>query len=216
MTTNYSHNGRKLRYVCNKQTTRYAGAYCQSMAGKQLDEAVQQLVLASLEPAALELSLQIASDIEAEQKRLTKHWEQRLERARIDTERAYRQYDAVEPENRLVTRTLESRWEAALTKEQQLKQEFEDFLAQAPILFGKAEQEQVRQMAQDIPSIWAATTTTARQAARTTTPSTRTPPPTTTATASTSTGTGRTRTATTSTLTGRTRTSTAGGSTSST
>jgi hypothetical protein len=50
-----------------------------------------------LEPAALEVSFEVAANVEAERKRLEEHWQQRLERARYEADRAHRQYNAVEP-----------------------------------------------------------------------------------------------------------------------
>ena len=70
-------------------------------------------VLLALEPAALEISLKAIEDVQRERQRLNRHWEQRLERASYDVQRAERQYQAVEPENRLVARSLEQQWEAA-------------------------------------------------------------------------------------------------------
>ncbi len=67
---------------------------------------VGDLVLAALEPSALEVSLHLAADIEAERAALKEQWSQRLERARQGADRACRPYDAVEPENRLVARSL--------------------------------------------------------------------------------------------------------------
>ena len=59
----------------------------------------------------------VAEDLEAQRERDRVHWEKRLERAHFQAERARRQYDAVEPENRLVARTLErqgDRWRKQL------------------------------------------------------------------------------------------------------
>ena len=92
----------------------YAEPRCQSLAGGALDELVAGQVLSALEPAALELSLRAVADAERERGRSAHQWEQRLERARHDAERAARQYHAAEPENRLVARELERRWEQAL------------------------------------------------------------------------------------------------------
>jgi hypothetical protein len=55
----------------------------------------------ALAPSALEVSLQIAEDLALERNELHRQWRQRLERARYEIDRARRQYDAVEPENRL-------------------------------------------------------------------------------------------------------------------
>jgi len=76
-----------------------------------------------LEPAALELSLRAQERIHQERERLHRQWQQRLERAAQEAQRAERQYQAVEPENRLVARTLEQRWEEALRVERALTEE---------------------------------------------------------------------------------------------
>jgi len=108
----YTNNGTGLRYVCSRAAAAYGAPLCQSCVGRPLDTLVARLVLQALEPAALELSLQVAADVEVERQRLQQQWHQRLERVRYDAERACRQYNAVEPENRLVARTLERQWEA--------------------------------------------------------------------------------------------------------
>lgn len=134
---------------------------CQSLAGAPLDLKVGEWVLKALEPAALEVSLRAAQDIEAERQQLHRHWAQRLERARYQAERASRQYHAVEPENRLVARTLERQWEAALAEEEGLKAEYAELLARQPPTLSARECGEIRRLAGDIPALWHATTTTA-------------------------------------------------------
>src|SRR5262245_19878560 len=73
--------------------------------------------------ASLELTVQASQDVQHERDRMNRLWEQRLERARYEAERAERQYNVVEPENRLVARSLERRWEEALQQERQLQEE---------------------------------------------------------------------------------------------
>src|SRR5256885_14157371 len=68
-------------------------------------------VLLALEPAALELSLTATERVEQERAELDRLWQQRRERAAYEVERAARQYQTVEPEHRLVARTLERAWE---------------------------------------------------------------------------------------------------------
>ncbi|MGA2619953.1 MAG: hypothetical protein ABSF26_20245 [Thermoguttaceae bacterium] len=84
-------------------------------------------MLQALEPASLELALYAEAKIQREQERLEKHWQQELERAQYKTQRARRQYDAVEPENRLVVRELERHWEQALLGERKAQEEYERF-----------------------------------------------------------------------------------------
>jgi hypothetical protein len=160
MSTQYSNNGNGLRYNCCRLAVDYGEPLCQSLAGKPLDELTTNLVLQSLEPAALEISLKVAEDIETERRQVRSHWEKKLERARYTVERAFRQYNAVEPENRLVARSLEKQWEEALVAEEELKMEYERFLSQQASPLSKEEREAIRQLAVDIPKIWNADNTT--------------------------------------------------------
>jgi DNA invertase Pin-like site-specific DNA recombinase len=160
MATMYNNNGTELRYACNSSQLNYGEALCQSLKGAPLDELVSELVLRSLTPAALEVSLKVAEDLEAERRRTHAHWEKRLERAGYEAERAFRQYNAVEPENRLVERTLERQWEDSLAAEEKLKTDYARFLAKEPVRLSAQEHEAIRKLASDIPALWHASTTT--------------------------------------------------------
>ncbi len=161
MHASYNNAGRHLRYSCQSEATSYGGAFCQSLVGAPLDTQVSELVLQALEPAALEISLQVAEDLDSERRQLHQHWQQRLERARYEAERAARQYHAVEPENRLVIRTLERQWEQALANEEALKADYARFKALQPLALSDPERAAIRQLTQDIPTLWRAPTTTA-------------------------------------------------------
>jgi len=161
MVVNYNnaHNG--LRYNCHRALTCYGEPACQSLSGTRLDAFVAEQVLAALQPAALELHLAAAADLDRQRQDLHRHWQQRLERAGYDAERAARQYHAVEPENRLVARELERRWQEALAAQGRVQQEYDQFAAQRPPQLSAAQRAQVQQLAQDIPALWAAASTTA-------------------------------------------------------
>ena len=147
-------------YICSRLMSDYGGEVCQQLAGPPLDDLLSRWVLAALTPAALELSLAAASNVERERADLIRLWEQRLERAAYDAERAGRQYRHCEPENRLVARQLERDWEAALAAQQHLQEEYRRFEQHQPRLLSAAEQAAIRRLAQDIPALWAAETTT--------------------------------------------------------
>jgi DNA invertase Pin-like site-specific DNA recombinase len=163
MATQYSNNGNGLRYQCSRLMTDYGAPLCQSLAGKPLDELTTKLVLQSLEPAALEISLKVAQDLDAERCQMRSHWEKKIERTYYAAERAFRQYSAVEPENRLVARTLERQWEQALVAQEELKMEYERFLSQQVAPLSAEEKEAIRQLSVDIPTIWHAPSTTASE-----------------------------------------------------
>jgi DNA invertase Pin-like site-specific DNA recombinase len=156
----YSGRASRLRYSCGRAWVEYAEPLCQSLAGGVLDDLVAAQVLAALEPAALELSLAAADDIEQERGRLHRNWQQQVERARYEAERARRQYDAVDPENRLVARELERRWEEALKEQRRLEEEYARFGRDLPRGLSAGEREQIRALARDLPALWHAATTT--------------------------------------------------------
>jgi DNA invertase Pin-like site-specific DNA recombinase len=159
----YRNNGQALRYDCNQAAVSYGEARCQSLKGEVLDEFVTQQVLRALEPAALEISLRVIEDVETGRAREQQLWQQRLQRAHYEVERAARQYHAVEPEHRLVARPLERDWEQALGAQGALHADYERFLAEQPARLDAAQREQVRQLASDIPALWHAATSTGQE-----------------------------------------------------
>jgi DNA invertase Pin-like site-specific DNA recombinase len=163
---NYGNGGRGLRYSCVRGVIDYGEPPCQSLSGQRLDALLSTQVLSVLQPAALELHLAAAADVAQERQRLHQHWQQQLERAHYDTERAARQYQAVEPENRLVARELERRWEEALQTQGQRAEDYERFCRSQPAALSAAEQQQIRSLAADIPQLWHADTTTAAERQR--------------------------------------------------
>jgi hypothetical protein len=156
----YPNAGRYSRYVCCRLAADYGGPNCQALSGRALDALVAGLMLQALTPAAVEVSLQLSENLERERAVQHREWQHRLERAHYEVERARRQYDAVEPENRLVVRTLEQRWEAALADELRIKAEHERFLAEQPLPLTPQERTAIERLARDIPSLWSAPTTT--------------------------------------------------------
>lgn len=153
MQTRYT---RTLRYDCQRHALDYAAPACQSFVGEPLEQLVRAQVLQVVTPAALELSLRAAQECERERATLDRHWRLRLERARQDTERVFRQYNAVEPENRLVARTLERQWEEALLAQRTLEEEYHRFQQTQPVPLSAAEQAQIEALAHDLPALWQA------------------------------------------------------------
>ena len=114
MSLAYHDNGHEARYQCCQVATTFGGPRCQSVSARPVDGLVAELILAALAPSAIEVSLQLAEDVELERAERQQRWTQRLERAHYETALARRRYEVVDPEMRLVARTLERDWEAAL------------------------------------------------------------------------------------------------------
>lgn len=148
------------RYVCSHATSARGEPVCCSLSARSLDEVVTSIALSAIAPSALDVSLRAAEEIESERESMEKLWKKRLERARYEAERAERQYAAVEPENRLVARTLEKNWESKLHAERELQEEYERHRAQLPRRLSEAEKASIRALADDLPELWNAPTTT--------------------------------------------------------
>jgi DNA invertase Pin-like site-specific DNA recombinase len=161
MLVSYPGGLRRARYSCQRGAIEYAEPACQSLAGQGLDELIARLVLTVLEPAALELSLGAGEDLRRERERLDRHWQQRLERARYEADRAARRYHAVEPENRLVVRELERRWEQALAAVRDLEEQYDRFRRDRPAELTAVDHDMIISLASGIPTLWRAPTTTA-------------------------------------------------------
>jgi DNA invertase Pin-like site-specific DNA recombinase len=159
MNAQYNNNGHTGRYSCMHMKTTYGEPSCQSLTAAPLDALVTSLVLQALQPAALEASIALAKDLEAERAALDHHWQQRLERARYHVERARRQYEAVEPENRLVCRTLERAWEEALAEQARLVSEYDRFRRERTQAPSPTELAAVQGLAKDLTALWSAQTT---------------------------------------------------------
>lgn len=147
-------------YICQNFATNYGGTTCQHIVGDELEHWVAMQVLRALEPASLALSLEATRHVEAERDDLEQLWQQRLEQASYEAERAQRQYAAVEPEHRLVARQLEAGWEKKLAEQRQLQEAYTRFRHEQPQLLTSEQIEAIGQLAQDLPRLWSAPTTT--------------------------------------------------------
>lgn len=151
------------RYICCRESADYGGTLCQQLSGTCLDEYISEQVLRALEPVALELSLEAGIHLEQERLELDKLWQQRLERADFEAQRAGRHYRLVEPENRLVARQLAQEWESKLKDYQHLQEEYTRFSHHQPKSLSEQEKQMIRQLAENLPKLWSSPTTTQAQ-----------------------------------------------------
>ena len=98
-------------------------------------------------------------ELEKEDRHLERQWTLRRERARYEVERARRQYDAVEPENRLVARSLERAWEDKLRAVEAIEQEYVRWRSEGPLVIGAADRAQLQRLGENLPRVWHAATT---------------------------------------------------------
>ena len=113
MTVRYQRDGHAT-YECHSLMNGRATGTCRSISAGTIDAAVVHRLLTALTPAEIELAFTAADRVADDRGRVSKAAELAVERARYEADRAERAFTAAEPENRLVTRTLESRWEVKL------------------------------------------------------------------------------------------------------
>jgi len=152
--------GNVPRYACH-QATRMQGlnAVCQSLGGRRLEKTVVEAFLEAVTPARIEATLQALNEVQEEQQAVLAQWELRLEQARYEAERARRQYDAVEPENRLVARTLEREWERRLAEATRVARELEHRRLTATMPLRTEELAHIRRFGIRLQRVWQAPTT---------------------------------------------------------
>jgi DNA invertase Pin-like site-specific DNA recombinase len=118
--------GQVPRYYCRGALINHGECGCISFGGHRVDEAIEREVLRVLSPGAIEAAVQSADQVVEDTDEICRAVELEMSQACYERDRAQRQYDAVEPENRLVAETLEKRWNLALERVHQLEHRLEE------------------------------------------------------------------------------------------
>lgn len=150
-------------YYCAANTlVNGRGQYCLRVGGKRIDEAVAQVFLDAITPAGIEAALLAEKNIEADHEAAYAQWRLQVERAHYESERAERRYRSVEPENRLVARTLEAEWEKRLSEFASAETELARRLSSRPGPLTDGERTRIKTLGADLKTVWEASTTTDR------------------------------------------------------
>ncbi|MGH8895405.1 MAG: recombinase family protein, partial [Actinomycetes bacterium] len=163
MGTHYR-SGVYTSYQCS-EGRREAGttAGCRGVPTATVDDAVAALVLEAVEPEQIELALAAADEVSRRHTSTHRAAELAVERARYEAERAERAFHLVEPENRLVARTLEQRWEARLAVLAEAESGLVTARESRPPL---PERDRLLALAADLPRLWHAPETSPRDRKR--------------------------------------------------
>ncbi|MCP4537507.1 MAG: recombinase family protein [Chloroflexi bacterium] len=160
MTIRYLDDGITPVYRCSGASRQFGGPTCQSLRGDDVDAAVAQVFLEAMQPAQLEVSIAALEQVEARACQIDQQWQLRIERAQYEADLARRRFFAVEPENRLVARSLERDWNEKLGGIERLEREYATSPRPTALLVSPEERERILALAQDLPTIWHASTTT--------------------------------------------------------
>jgi DNA invertase Pin-like site-specific DNA recombinase len=162
MMTNY-HTDQRPAYECSSRRDRLTTPSCRSVAAACVDAAVACALLNAITPEQVALALAAADQVAGRHQRAGRAAELAVERARYEADRAARAFHQVEPENRLVARNLEARWEdrlAALAEAEQAAAAVQEALPPLP------SRSDLEKLAADLPRLWDAPTTSARDRKR--------------------------------------------------
>jgi hypothetical protein len=158
MSTHYRGRHRRGQYQCRQQAL--AAEVCFMVSAEAIDEAVEELFLAAVQPPEIELALAVTREAERQGEEVDRQWQLRLERARYEARLAERRYKAVDPDNRVVAGTLEREWEEKLREVEEVEREHQVVLEREKVVLTDEDRAQVLALARDLPAVWRATTTT--------------------------------------------------------
>lgn len=149
-------------YCASNKVMEGRGEHCMRVGGVRIDQAVTDAFLDALTPAAVDASLLAEKNLEADHDASVAQWQLQVERLRYEADRAERRYRSVEPENRLVARTLELQWESCLCKLKEAEKEFDRKQKQRPGRLTPDQRVRIRNLGEDVRQVWQASTTAHR------------------------------------------------------
>lgn len=148
-------------YTCRADRDQEAGPVCQEVRALPVDAAIEGLLLDALTPDRIAIAIAALAEVDEERHQLERQWALRRERARYEAERARRQYDAVEPENRLVARSLERVWEEKLRAVETIEQDHNRWRSDEPLVLTDADRAALQTLGEDLSGIWHSVSTSA-------------------------------------------------------
>lgn len=163
MGVRYQGRAGRPQYECRSPSKLGEGALCWSVSGRAIDRAVTRAFLEVAQPPEIELCFAVAREAERQTEEIGRQWKLRLEQARYHARLAERRYKAVDPDNRVVVRSLERDWEEALREVERVEREHAEALRRERVELDEATRAEILAMARDLERVWDAPTTTAAQ-----------------------------------------------------
>ena len=149
------HYGGKLgRYQCYGARANHGTARCISVSGLSIDAAIAKEVLSVLKPLGIEAAIKAIEAQSSETTAAERQLELSLRQARYEAAHARRQYDAVDPANRLVAGELERRWNEALQAVAKIEGDIAALIARRPPPLGEPERQRLMALGADLDSAW--------------------------------------------------------------
>lgn len=152
-----AYKGNRFQYVCSGARNKYAKPSCQFLSGHRIDAAVLEEFFQVLQPAQIDALERVSAKQAAHHRQLIEHLKKEVQRLDYEAQRAERQYDLVDPENRLITATLEQKWEYALGEREQAKGRLADASQQTPttVVIPDELRDAFADVGKRLPELWA-------------------------------------------------------------
>ena len=141
-------------YICDGRTVDDPQPICQWISGKDVDEAMGELLLEIVTPVAVEVTLAVQQELQARWDEVERLRQEQVERARYEAELAQRRYMRVDPDNRLVADTLEADWNRKLRALQEAQQEYEQQRQKDCMAIDEELHLRLHTLATDFPRLW--------------------------------------------------------------
>jgi excisionase family DNA binding protein len=122
--------------------------------GLRADELVSEQLLQCLTPLGIQAAIEAIETLQGENEERIRHKALALEQARYEVTRARRQYDAVDPANRLVAAELERRWNVALTTQTELETEMLTLQQSREHPLTESTKKELLALARDVRRLW--------------------------------------------------------------
>jgi hypothetical protein len=143
-----------IRYQCSGNALKHEGSCCVMFGGQRADRLVSEQVLHCLTPLAIQAAIEAIDSLQSSSDERIRHKQLALEQARYEVAHARRQYDAVDPANRLVACELERRWNEALSMQAQIENELTVLQSERPHSLKDSTKRELLALAQDVPDLW--------------------------------------------------------------
>ena len=156
MTVRYHMRTSKLipEYVCQSEGADHIVVVCQRLLGEHVDQAVGQLLVDTVTPLALEVTLRVQEEIQARLDEVDRLRKRQVERVRYEADLAQRRYLHVDPSHRLVADSLEAEWNNKLRALNAAQEEYEQQRNIDRSLISKQQRESIAALAHDFPQLW--------------------------------------------------------------
>lgn len=154
MTVRYQHSStRRPQYYCRLNAPAEK-SLCWDVSGEEIDRAVEKVFLDAITDSKIDFAFSVAKEVEQQATEVNQQWKLQKERLEYAVRLAERRYKAIDPDNRIVARTLEREWEEALADLEQTEEEYQKTQKSKKLILTKKDQQKLLTLSKDLRAVW--------------------------------------------------------------